>query len=340
MEESTGGTSAVAEAPASTPSVSESTPASPSSVPADRPTSFAEALTRAAAQTAPATPAPEPPAGDTPPVAAIAQPPQQAFVPDEAAAEASQGPIPFTRHQAALQNARAKTEAEITQRFQQQYAPHVELGQRIQADPIGTVVELIQGLSQHPEHGQSMTAAIARMLGARRGQAQADQEPQADLQAADGTLVYSAERLAEWQQWNTQRLLAEVDSRLQPLQAREQQYVAQQRYREATQAAHDRMSKVLAPYQALPEFREHKPAIATKTQAFIEAGYDAQTALGLAVTTVLREVVMPSRAAQSQQQLVAQAVAKATGSTTTPGQSPSAPAGRPRSFEDAFKRLR
>lgn len=278
--------------------------------------------------------------GETPPAAAIAQtPPTTTPSAEPVPSVETKGPIPFDRHEAALKNARTKTEGEITQRFQQQYGAHVELGNRFQADPIGTAVQIIQELSNHPEHGSQVISALARTLGARRGQATEGQEPQADLQAADGTLVYSAERLAQWQQWNSQKLMEQVDQRVAPLQQREQQMVAQERHREAVTAAHDRMSKVLAPYQALPEFTEHRAAIAAKAQSYINDGHDAQTALGLAVTTVLRETVMPARAAQSQSQLLAQAVAKSTGSTAAPGAAPAAPAGRPRDFREGFGRL-
>lgn len=275
--------------------------------------------------------------GDPPPAAIAPQTPTAPAVPSVDA----KGPIPFDRHEAALKNARTKTEAEVGQRFQQQYAPHVELGNRFQADPIGTAVQVIRELSAHPEMGPLITSALARELGSRRGQQapQTDQEPQADLQTADGTLVFSAEQLAKREAYQRQRLMQEVDQRLTPLQQREQQLAAQEQYRAATSAANDRMSKVLAPYQALPEFTEHKAEIAAKTQTFLGEGYDAQTALGLAVTTVLREVVMPARTAQSQQQLQAAAVAKSIGSTSAPGGAPAVPAGRPKNFADAFKRV-
>jgi len=242
-----------------------------------------------------------------------------------------------------LQNARTKAEAEVSHKFQQQYGEYVALGNRIEANPVETVVQLLQGLSQHPEHGAAATTAIARILGSRRGQQsapqdQAAQEPQADLQASDGTLVYSAERLAQWQQWNSQKLMAEVEQRLAPLQQREQQALAQERYQQRWQEAQANTSKILAPYQALPEFSENKPAIAAKAKSLMESGIKAEQAIGLAVAHVLREVVLPSRAAQSQQQLQATAVQKSLGSTSAPGASPSAPAGRPRSFEEGFRR--
>jgi hypothetical protein len=100
------------------------------------------------------------------------------------------------------------------------------------------------------------------------------------------------------------------------------------------------MAKTLEPYRALlPDFDTHKPALREKSQAYLAEGHDAQTALGLAVLSVLNETVIPHRTAQSQQQLTEQAIAKATGSTSAPGTTPSAPAKRPTSFEEAFRRI-
>ena len=293
------------------------------------------------AETAPAATGEPKPAGEPPPAAAPAQPPQPETPPAETvpAPETAKGPIPYDRHESILKNARTKTETEVTQRFQQQYGPHVELGNRIQADPVGTIVGLIEGLASHPEHGPAVISALARTLGSRRSQAVEDQEPQADLQTPDGTLVYSAPQLAKREAWVRKQLDASIEQRLQPLQQREQQQIARERQTEAVKAANDRMAKVLEPYKALPEFEANKPAIRAKAEALMGEGHSAETALGLAVVQVLREVVMPSRAAQSSQQLLADAVKKATGSTSAPGTAAPAPAGRPKDLHDAFSRI-
>jgi hypothetical protein len=278
--------------------------------------------------TTPAASAQVTPDGEAP---AVAAPP----------AEAPQGPIPFDRHQRIVQNVRQKAEQEVGQRFQQQYGAHVELGNRISSDPVGTVVGLIDTLANHPEYGNAVISALARTLGSRRGAAGADAEPQADLQTPDGTLVYSAPQLAAWHQWQQRKFEAQMDQRLQPLQAREEERVAQERMSQARGEAMDRMSKVIAPYkQLLPDWDRHKPALLQKSQEFLQEGYDAQTSLGLAVISVLNTTVAPQRAASQQQQLLATAVAKATGSTSQPGTSVAGAAGRPKDFAEAFSRIR
>lgn len=289
---------------------------------------------------APAKPG-EPPPASAPAPAASVQAPQTTETPAVAApaAEPAKGPIPYDRHESILKNARTKTEQETVQRFQQQYGAHVELGTRFSADPVGTVFGLIEGLAQHPDHGTAVRSSLARILGSRRGAAE-DTEPQADLQTSDGTLVYSAPQLAKWQAWQSKRLEAQIAQQLQPLQQREQQRIAQERLTQAQTDAQTRMSKVLEPYKKLlPDFDTHRPALREKSQAFLAEGYDAQTAIGLAVLSVINEKVRPAEAAQSRDQLAREAIAKATGSTSASSAAPAAPAGRPKDFESAFKRI-
>lgn len=256
----------------------------------------------------------------------------------------TKGPIPFDRHESILKNARTKTEQEVSQRFQQEYADHLRIGKQIQADPVGAVVQLVSELTEHPEYGGPVISALARALGARRGQrppveADADAAPEADLQTTDGTRVYSAEQLAKREAWFQKQMLSQVDQRLSPLQQREQAAQAREKHDAAVKDANARMSKVLEPFKALPEFKEHRTAIAEKTKALMAEGHEPQVAIGLAFSHVLRDVVMPSRAAQSRNELVAQAVAKSTGSTTVPGTAPAAPAKRPQSMSEAFSSI-
>jgi hypothetical protein len=294
------------------------------------------------AASAPAEPGPAPDPAAPPPAAAPAQPADVPSGPESRATPApdaqARGPIPFDRHESILRNARTKTETEVTQRFQERYGPHVALGERITADPVGTVIGLIEGLAQHPEHGQAVMSGIARALGSRRQQASETEEPQADLTTPDGTLVYSAPQQAKREAWFRQQLEGAIDQRLQPLQQERDERLAYARVEQAKADATSRMEKVIEPYRKLlPDFDKHKPVLWEKASGYLQDGHDAQTALGLAVLSVIQGQVLPARVAESQQQLLAQAVAKATGATTPPGTAPSAPAKRPLSFEEAFK---
>jgi hypothetical protein len=283
-----------------------------------------------------------PPTGDQPSAATTQAQPETPPVDAVPTPEQTQGPIPFANHKRILDNARAKTEQEVSRRFQEQYAPHVEFGEKFRAAPVETLVQAVNELAQHPEMGPQVISALARTLGSRRGQGQpvTEDAPQADLQTADGsTRLFSEEQQLKREAYLKAQWMKEVDQRISPLQQREQAARAHEQREQATKDANTRMSKVLEPFKALPEFAANKQAIAEKTQALMGEGHDPQTALGLAVATVLREVVLPSRAAQSRNDLVAQAVAKSTGSTTAPGTAPAAPSTRPTSMADAFARI-
>lgn len=283
------------------------------------------------------------PKAEIPPVA-VSAPPQPDQTPPAVPVPTpeKEGFVPQKNHIAAVKNAREKATAETVQKFQAQYAPHVQLGQQIQAAPVETIVGLVNELAANPDYEAQVISALARTLSARRGRTQPDStEPQADLQTADGqTRVYSAEQQARREAWLKTQWLQEVDQRLGPIQQREQQHQASERLTAATKDANDRMAKVIAPFQAMPEYATNRPAIAEKTQAFLAAGHDPQTALGLAVATVLREVVLPSRTAQSQDELRAEAVRKSTGSTHAPGAAPATPSARPQSMLESFRQIK
>ncbi len=277
------------------------------------------------------------------PVAATAPPTQTETPPAETAPSTeNKGPIPFENHKRILENTRTKTEQELTQRFQQQYGAHVELGQKFESDPVGTAASVIQTLAADPTYGPQIISALARTLGSRRQPAAAaapDQEPQADYQTPDGNGMFSAARLAEIRAYDRQQILKEVDQRLQPLQTREQEAQARERLETHKKDTWTKVENILKPFQAMPDFKANKDAIAAKATEFMSQGLDVGAAVGAAYSQVLHDVVMPARAAKSQEQLLATAVAKATGSTSTPGAAPAAPAGRPTSFEEAFKRI-
>lgn len=320
--------SGASQAPASTPQADT------------RPTSWAEAFGAVPADETAAPSAPQDTA--TPALTAeatIAPPGELAQVPvPDATDQASQGPIPFPRHQAALENARTKAIETTVQQVKEQYGAGLEFQTRFDADPVGTIEGVISGLARDPQHGPALISTMARMLSGAKRLAQAEVEPQADLQAADGTLLYSAEQQAKREAWLKQQMLAEMRQEVAPLQARETERQQQAAHAQAWQQAQTRMGQVYESFAAQPHFTEHKPAIVEKFKAVRTSHphLDLGSALGLAYAEVVRSVVVPQQIASQQQQAQAQAVAKATGRTTPPGQTVPAPQGRPTSWADAF----
>lgn len=276
------------------------------------------------------------------PVAATA-PPQTVTPPDTVAStENTKGPIPFDRHESILKNARVKAAEETTQKFRQEYAPALQFADAFEADPISTLSGTLGELAKQPQFAPAIKALAARILGQRAPQeqtAQPDQEPQPDLQAEDGTTLYSAAQMAKWRAWERQQIIQQTDARLAPLLEREKQIVQTEKQAEAKKAAWTRMEQISKPFMELPHFEAHRKAIADKTQELLQAGHPAAVALGLAYSSIVTERVLPAHAAQSQQALVASAVAKSTGATSQPGTAPAAPAGRPTSMAEGFSRI-
>lgn len=315
------------------PAASE--PAStPASTPAERPTSWADALKQAEEAAASPSPAPTTPEAQTP-VPAIAEPPQ-------ATSEAeSVGPIPLDRHKAALENARKKAAEEAAQQYQQQYGGSLEVIKALQADPVGTVIQLATELQSHPAYGQQLRSAAGRMLAAQRGSkqpsAQPEPAPEADLELQDGTQVYSALAQAKREEWLKRQMQAEFGKQLEPLRQLHQRV---QRADQANQMQAQATKEASSRYQAWsqqPHFEEHKADIAKAQTEFFEQGHDSWTALGLAYAKVMKDVVLPKLQNQSKQDIVASAVAKAAGRSTNPAASVPAPPGRPKSWREALQ---
>lgn len=351
LEDTTGST-AVVDAPASTASApASSAPASSTvSTPADRPTSFAEAMARVG-DPAPPDPGSVPPPGAQP-VAATA-PPQTTTPPDTVAStDNTKGPIPFDRHESILKNARTKTEQETTQKLRQEYAPALEFADAFEADPISTLNGTLGQLLQQPQFAPAIKAMAARILGQRpapqtptatTAQPNEDVEPGPDLEATDergNRVVFrSPENQAARDAWFQKRFEQSLETKLAPVLSREQKLAQQEKLEGAKTDASNRMSKLIGAFKDRPHFAAQKAAIAEKTEALLSEGHDPATALGLAYSMVLAEKVLPAHAAQSQQALVASAVAKSTGATSQPGTAPAAPAGRPTSMADGFSRI-
>lgn len=335
--------SAIAESPASAPAEAPSQPSTPSS-PADNtaPTSFREAFVRAGD-----TPATPDPVSTTPP-AAKADAPTTAAPPTEPAETAvatpkdeKKGPIPFDRHEAALKNAREKTEKEVEQRFRTQYADSLKYGEAFERDPVETYAKMYEVLAQHPEFGPKLKTRLGHGEKAVQPTAPtASEEPQPDFQTADGATFYSAAQLAKREQWLTEKITAEVKQSLiepltqkvEPLLTREQQRAIADRQIAREQAVTVEMKDLFDTYASQPYFKEHKDAIGERTLALMKEGKHPERAIGLAYT----EIVLSKGVADRQQQLTAQAVAQSTGSTVQPGSVHSAPAKRPTNFRDAF----
>ena len=260
----------------------------------------------------------------------------------EAAAQESgqtpaKGEPPAWRWQDILENAR-KTSAEeavarVRQEVEQQYAglndfaklsPTERAGlalyhRALSGDPAARA-EVAQRAQANPQLAQALQGLIAPPPAAA-----ADVEPEPDLQAPDGTLVFSAPQLKKWQQWNAQQLTSTFQKELRPMQ----DVVASFQQEKATSAYTSTVASVIATMTAAdPVFAEHKVAVSKALQADPrlmtlalgddKTAADPAMALEIAWNRVYRSTVLPVTQKQSEAQVLATLQQRAVAGTMNP----------------------
>lgn len=288
-----------------------------------RPTSFAEAFEAVGASDTPnpegSTPDPSAPAPATEePVSAAADPSV------DATGQPAKGPIPFERHEAILANTREKAQREVVSQVQQKYGGGIQLQQAMQADPVGTLTQLIDEAVDHPDLGQHVISALARKLGARRNQGP-------DLNPIDTEVgpVYTADQVKALVEQTIAQRVAPIE---QEREAARRDAAQRQMHEQTVQTVKSRLSQ----WEAQPGFSEHKAEIAAKQAEFVAQGADTWTALGLAYAAVVPTKLQ----AKQTTQFVQDAVRKANASTSNPATVAPTLKPRPRSFAEAFAQVR
>lgn len=203
----------------------------------------------------------------------------------------------------------------------------VHIGRSMKTDPVGYVGSILDQILAHPQYAAAMQARLAphagRLLAANRGRVADDPAPEPDLQAGDGTLVYSAPQLQKWQEWNARQLTAQLtkqfEEKLQPLQ-RTAQTMEQ---REAAAQAHREASQAIAKFATNPDFVKHKPdvsaEIAKDARLQALADRDPEAALEIAWGRVERAKVLPLRDQKTEEKVLANLQQRAVAGTTNPG---------------------
>lgn len=201
-------------------------------------------------------------------------------------------------------------------------------------DGIGTLIREIESLAQaDPTHGQALRSAAARWLGAGRGQAvAAEPMPEPDLQAGDGTLVYSAPQAQKLMEWRERRLVSQMQQQVQPLQQFAARTEAERLRVEVQAKANDWARSTYAQWSQKPFFVEHKQQI---------AGLMQEKGLGIAdaYAEVLTTQVLPKLQATERSQVVAQMHQKAAAGTTNPSRGPAQGQPKAKTFGEAYSQL-
>ncbi len=252
----------------------------------------------------------------------------------------AKGAIPADRHKAILENTRRKTAEDVVAKVGQQFGPAIQLQQRLQSDPVGTLQQLFDEAMADPQMGPTLLSHAARTLSASRGRKADLEEPQPDLQTADGTLVYSADQLAKREAWNRAALMREFEAKTAPFQ---QDLVARSQEK-ALEAARQQTSQTvktrLGQWRERPGFKEHEADIAVKQAAYVAEGHDSWNALAWAYTDVYHDKIVPKLHADNHTNLVRTAVAKAKASTDNPASvTPTPKKGLAPTWDEAFERF-
>jgi len=251
-----------------TPTTS-SEPSGSSAAVSERPTSAQQALTQAAASLASEAPASSETgatgqAGATDPTGA-----------SHPSAE-KQGPIPFTVHHTALENARVKARDEALSEWRQQHgwAEQVDrasveeaarLGQLYTQDRAGYVRQLLAEAVSDPTLAPVVRSEAARILGHRKA-ADPDLSPDIPVVDESGNVVnqsYSADRMRQVVAAEIAKALGPVSERFNPLlQEREQRQVQEQAAEQTRQLEAYVQDLYTEAVEVLPHFKEHEAEIA------------------------------------------------------------------------------
>lgn len=290
---------------------------------------------------------PEPAAGSEPsgepepatePAAAIAQPqtPEQP--------SGAKGEPPPEKWDRILENARKKASEDAL-------AAHkdaLDVVRQLQDDPAGTIAQLLEEGSIDPRFSEALTAKAAAILAARSKAAKADSEPEPDLQTADGALVYSADQLRKWHQWNSAQTEKKLTEQFKPLQQLQQRFEQHQQQVQLAEKAAETVDRRMAPIASLPFFKESKDAIKVRQREIYEQmqgrpGFDPNetpfSALIQAYSEIVSTQALPKLQSQQTDNLVAQAARKRAGSSSDPAATAPAQPRRPRSVDEALEQF-
>lgn len=291
---------------------------------------------------------PEPAAGSEPsgdpasvsePAAAIAQP--QTPEPPSGV----KGEPPRERWDSILENARTKAREEGLAA----HKDHLEIVQRLKEDFPGTLAQLLEEGLIDPRFSEQLTSRAAAILAARNKAAKADSEPEPDLQTADGALVYSADQLRKWHQWNSTQTEKKLTEQFKPLQQLQQRFEQHQQQVQLAQEAQSVAEERGATWRSMPFFADHKDAILSR-QAELYAEMQSRggrldpvnapwMALQQAYSEVVSTQALPKLQSQQTDNLVAQAARKRAGSSSDPAANAPAQPRRPRTPDEALDQV-
>jgi hypothetical protein len=303
------------------------------------PTSFAEAMA------ADATPASDP-ATTTPD---SAQPAEQAesstTVPSQHGSDDDRSPfIPRARFDEVNTKLKELKEWRESRSWAEQVDPQafqtmVQWFGKATADPRAFAIQLIEELSNHPDHAPAMRSELARRLGTRPQKASTDDnlDPDVAITDAQGNVVgrtYSDQLLAKREARLREQIQQEVDAKYASHFKTLDEFKSQREREQQAAQANEFGASFYKELSALPLADKHRGEIGEALRA-MRLESDHPDAVRAAAYRAYHQVVGPKLLASGQQTVVADLQRKAHASTAV---NPSAAAlstpARPRSFDD------
>lgn len=278
---------------------------------------MASALTEALSAASPSAPTTE----STPTASASAattEPPAE--MPANVEPPATPGPIPFDRHEAALKNAREKAREEGLAEWRKQHgwAESVDrsaveqaqrLGQLYTQNRVGFVSELIADALADPVNGREILSLMGRSLAQARGKsAEADAEPQPDINPQTGQPEYTVDWLNKMLAWKDRQVDARLEQRLAPFEQERKAAKERETLARIQTEADQQADAVVTRLKQSPGFWEHRQEI-----------HDAMKAdASLTVQDAYIAVVVPKLSHAERAKVVAETHTKAGARTATP----------------------
>jgi len=275
-------------------------------------------------------PAPEP-------VAATA-PPQTPAAPNVGV----KGEPPRERWDSILENARKKAREDTL-------AAHkdaLEIIEQLRTDFPGTMAQLLEEGSTDPRFRDQLTSRTQAILAARTRATPAEPEP--DLQTADGALVYSADQLRRWHQWNQAQTETKLTEQFAPLRQLQQRFEQHQQVQQVVQHAAQVAETKGARWKAMPHFADHQAAILSRQAELYndmqgQPGFDPMgspwDALQQAYTEVITTQALPQLRSAQTGQFLADAARKRAGSSSDPAAQAPAQPRKPRTVDEALDQV-
>jgi hypothetical protein len=274
--------------------------------------------------TSTATPQTEATTPDPSQVAATAQPGAETTPAVEPSTE-PKGEPPKWRWQDILDEQRKKSAAEAEARVRQEYDGLKDFATMSAEERHGLVI-MHRAMAGDPA-AQARVAQVQPQLAQSLGWVKApaaDPMPEPDLQAGDGSLVYSAKQQALKDEWLERKLESkwakQFEEKLQPLQKTAQTF----QEREAQAEFNVNSTKAIAKLaSADPDFEKHKPdvgAVIQSDQQLMSLALNGHVdlALEIAWNRVRNSKVLPLKQQQAQAQVLTDLQQRAVAATTNP----------------------